>query len=99
MVEAFAKGEDSITINGMTQFLGAKGCLTKSQSGINRSADYGEWLPQSIVVTFNPLPKRKRGENNKLDIIEYWAEESIPYEPAMGIEDPEIFDDETEQAT
>ncbi len=99
MVEAFSKGEESITIDGMSQFLGAKGCLTKSQAGINRSADYGEWLPQSIVVTFNPMPKRKRGTNNKLDIIEFWPEESIPYEPAMGIEDPEIFDDETVETT
>jgi hypothetical protein len=45
------------------------------------------------------MPKRKRGENNKLDIIEFWPEESIPYEPAMGIEDPEIFDDTTEEVT
>lgn len=86
MVEAFANGEESITIDGMTQFLGAKGCLTKSQAGINRSPNYGEWLPQSIVVTFNPLPKRNRGKGGKLDVVEYWPEESVPYNPAMAIE-------------
>jgi hypothetical protein len=85
MVEAWEKKEPILTIEGITRFCGAKSSISKA---INRSENYGEWVPYSIDVTFNPHPKRESiRPDNSLTLWENLDWESIPYSAAL--ESPE----------
>lgn len=87
MTEAWEKKEPLITIDGITRFCGAKSSISKS---LTRSENYGEWVPYTIDVTFNPHPKRERVlPNNTLALWDFFNWESVPYDAAL--ESPEAL--------
>jgi hypothetical protein len=51
-----------------------------------RSDDYGEWVPWSIKVKFDPRPKRQpgRGPRGELRCWRHLPWESLPYKKALG---------------
>lgn len=74
-----------VEIGGLTRFVGMKTALVKTPSGkINRSKDYGEWVPHSVKVTFHPAPKRHVVlPNNRLAPWKWFGFESAPYDEAL----------------
>lgn len=92
IVNAWTNGESSCEVGSMQRFVGMKTALSKSAASINRSSDYGEWIPHSIRVQFNPAPKREKVvTNNRLACWEKFEFESEPYEAALKSPEAEMM--------
>jgi hypothetical protein len=92
IVAAWEAGDEACEVGKMTRFVGMKTALTKSEAGINRSNDYGEWVPHSIRVQFNPAPKRERVlSDNRLACWTKFDFESEPYEAALKSPEAEMM--------
>lgn len=81
MVDAWEAKQQSITITGINRFCGAKSSISVAH---NRSENYGEWVPFSIDVDFNPHPKRECIlPDNRLKLWDFFNWESEPYQAAL----------------
>jgi len=81
IVRAQEAGKRSVVIRGMQRFIGAKSALHLHKDGsVARSEGFGEWLPHSVDLTFNPHPKRVRAVNGRLLTWAFLDFESEPYE-------------------
>jgi hypothetical protein len=91
IVDAYDRGEPSITLDNVTRFIGAKtGISFGPKSGYTRSEDFGQWVDHPIKLTFDALPKRvraMRAANGKrfrrLECWQYLDFESAPYRKAV----------------
>lgn len=81
---AHEAGRKGYTVRGMRRFVGARTGLTRTARGeVRRSADYGEWVPYPIRLSFSPAPKRRmRDADGRLVAWTYTDWESEPYDPA-----------------
>lgn len=92
IVDAYNRGLESVEVGRMSRFIGMKTALSKSEAGINRSPDYGEWIPHSIRVQFNPAPKRERVlKDCRLACWEKFDWESEPYDAALKTPEAEMI--------
>jgi hypothetical protein len=80
-----------VELSGMQRFVGAKSGLQADADflasggrvgSVARSADYGEWVPHSIRLTFNPGPKRWKRQGGRLLPFARTAWESFAYSEA-----------------
>jgi hypothetical protein len=87
VVDAYHNGASEIEVQGQERFIGAISGTRCTDKKYKRSPDYGEWIPWSTKVTFNPAPKRRRILDPVDDIrrLEPWRAmpESVPYSNAI----------------
>jgi len=85
-VEAFESGAESVIMAEVIRFMGAVSALTLAGKGtrVNRSPEYGEWVPRPIEVSFDAQPKRERMlANGQLELRQFPGIESAPYDPSI----------------
>lgn len=89
-VTGYNDGQRWITFE---RFIGAKTGVYKSGSEYKRSADYGEFVPWPIEVTFGPEPKRCRVDNGRLVPWSHVDGVAAPYNPATVSPEAQILRD------
>jgi len=89
MVDAFESKQPGVRIEGISRFCGAKSSISITH---NRSENYGEWIPYSIDVDFNPHPKRERIlPDNSLKLWDFFDWESNEYSAALESPDAKLL--------
>lgn len=91
VIDAWERGAEKITVAKVQRFIGAKtGVLYSTKGGYRRKKTYGEWIEDEIKVSFSPLPKRLAiNDDCSLQPIDWWGEESVPYDAAL--KDPDAI--------
>lgn len=84
VVDAWERGDKKVSLKCADRFVGAKSGVRWSKStGAKRSDDYGEWIPHSVDVGFDPRPKRSSvNADGTLNCWRRFDVESVPYDPA-----------------
>jgi hypothetical protein len=94
IVEAFEQGRTHVEIGGMTRFVGAKlGVTWSPKQGAKRSPDYGEWIDHSVMVSFDPKPKREHQlADGTLTPWKRFDFPSMPYDNAIKSEEAKALE-------
>lgn len=84
--EAWKRGHEFTVIDDGEQFGGALATIHLGKDDYTRSEKYGEWFRTFTIMSFDPAPKRVRGEGGRLDVIPWYPHASLPYDPAIAEE-------------
>jgi hypothetical protein len=85
VVNAWDDGDTGVSLKCADRFVGVKTGINWSRKrGAKRSEFYGEWIPHSVDVHFDPRPKRMKEVNRdgSLNCWPYFKAPSVPYDPA-----------------
>jgi len=104
LVEAWKRGDRSITLANVDKFCGAKSSITIARNDAgdivyNRSKVFGEWVKRPIELTFDPLPKRERVLSDRtLEVRKFPLDlRSVPYEASLRSQEALILKNLTEE--
>lgn len=95
VITAWRERQDRVQIGNITRFMGAKSSIhlrmVDGKPVFNRADYYGQWRDYPIEMTFDPLPKRERiNDDNTLEIRRFPNDlESKPYK--KGVVSPEAM--------
>ena len=89
IVEAYERGDDTVLVDNVTRFNGAKSSISvrdkgKETENFFRAERYGQWQSRKVEMSFNPMPKRARIlEGEKLALRSFPQDQvSCPYDRA-----------------
>lgn len=84
VVDAWESGKIEVSLRCADRFVGARsGVRWSKKTGAKRDKNYGEWIPHSVDVTFDPKPKRAAiRKDGSLVCWPRFDVASVPYDPA-----------------
>ncbi len=85
VVNAWDDGAESVSLKCADRFVGVKtGVSWSRKQGARRSDVYGDWIPHTVDVHFDPRPKRQKHVNadGTLNCWPYFEVPSVPYDEA-----------------
>lgn len=92
VVEAYHAGKSSIEVTGQERFVGAlSGTRLNGLKDYIRSPSYGEWIPWSTKVTFDPAPKRQSVLSDGRLVPWLRMPESVPYQNAIESQEAKLL--------